>query len=222
MKIWFVILVLLLPSLVYAHPNLKLEKKFNLSKPFQVEKGKKLFLENGCTMCHGKDGSGTGPMAGSLKNKPRNFRDYSEMQRMPDIRMEQAIRQGLEGTAMPAFPNFSEEEVGALVAYLHSILSDSHTTIDLCLYETAMLNINGVPEGFRVELDEPEKLQYSIENGRIRVNIRNWGKFLGKKSWRAHFRIMSGERIHSLITVRIKPCMNQLEQLVKTLPCDKH
>ncbi len=44
-------------------------------------------------------------MADNLKNKPRNFKDYSEMHRMPDVRIEQAIREGHAGTAKPAFPD---------------------------------------------------------------------------------------------------------------------
>lgn len=213
---------LFLPAGVFAHPNLEFEKPFKLAEPFQVEKGKKLFQDNGCTMCHGEDGSGNGPMAQSLKNKPRNFRDYSVMQRMPDIRMEQAIRQGLEGTAMPAFTDFTDEEVASLVAYLHSILSDSHTILDMCLYKIGVLDTRGLPAGFSVKLDEPERFRYSIKDGRLLVAIRNWGKFLQKKSWRGHFRIMDGDRIYSLVTVRIKPCLGRLEQLVKSLPCGKH
>lgn len=215
MKYFFFALVICLPALSQAAPSLQSEHR--LGELFQPEKGKELFQNNGCTMCHGEDGSGKGPMATSLKNQPRNFRDYEEMRRMPDIRMEQAISKGLEGTAMPAFPGFSQEELEALTTYLHSILSDSHTTVDMCLYETAILDTDKAPENFRVEVDEPERVEALAEGKKIHITIKNWGKFLGKKSWRTHVRIMQGNRIFSLVRVKVRPCLNNLEKLVKSL-----
>ncbi len=89
----------------------------------------------------------------------------------------------------------------------------------MCLYETVVLDANTAPRGFRVEVDEPERLEFRKKGTQIHVQVKNWGQFLEKKSWRTHLRVLKGDRIHSLVTVKIKPCLNNLEQLVKSLPC---
>ena len=68
----------------------------------------------------------TGLWPTSFKTKPRDFREYDEMKSMPTIRMEQAIHEGLKGTAMPSFSKFSESQTEALTNYLRSLLADSY------------------------------------------------------------------------------------------------
>lgn len=211
----------LLPFLLFmatnAHAIPLLKSTHELGSPFKPAKGKELFEINGCALCHGEDGSGDGPMADNLKNKPRNFRDYHEMSRMPDVRMEQAIREGLQGTAMPAFPDLSQQDIEALVAYLRSFLVDSESVVTMCLYETAVLDAQKAPAKFRVEVDEPEKVEAETKNKKVHIRIKNWGKFLEKKSWRTHVRLMKDERIFSLVTIKVKPCLDNIEELVKSL-----
>ncbi len=216
-KCWVLLLVLLVPVSASGHSQPPLKKIYKLADKYEVKKGRELFQNNGCAMCHGEDGSGNGPMASSLKNHPRDFHDYNEMHRMPDVRIEQAIREGLEGTAMPAFPDFSENELIELTHYLRSFLIDSYTAVDICLYETSILEAKSIPKGFHVEVDEPERLEFKQKGSQIVFNIKNWGKFLGKKSWRTHLRIMKDDRIVSLVSVKVKPCLGKLEELVKSL-----
>ncbi|QPJ63610.1 MAG: cytochrome c [Candidatus Nitronauta litoralis] len=214
---WILLLILLFPVSANAHNKPLLKKVYKLAEKFEVKRGKELFQKNGCAMCHGEDGSGNGPMASSLKNHPRNFQNYYEMHRMPDVRIEQAIREGLEGTAMPAFPDFSDKELIDLTQYLRSFMIDSYTTVDICLYEKSVLEASGAPQGYHVEVDEPERLEFKKRGDKITFQIKNWGKFLGKKSWRTHLRIMKGERIVSLVSIKVKPCLGKIEQLVKSL-----
>ncbi len=216
-KLWLLAIILLIPVSVSAHSKPPTQKVYELADTFKVDTGKKLFQENGCAMCHGENGEGNGPMAESLKNKPRDFHDYYEMHRMPDVRIEQAIREGLEGTGMPSFPHLSQGDLESLTSYLRSFMIDSYTVVPMCLYETSVLETKKLPKSFRVEVDEPERVEFKKKGSRIHIKIKNWGQFLGKKSWRSHLRIMDGDRIVSLVSIKVKPCLGKLEELVKTL-----
>ena len=130
----FILIILFLPSIALAAPVF--EKFTTLPDPISIEEGKKLYQENGCALCHGDQGGGDGPLASGLKNKPRDFTDYDEMKRMPTLRMEQAIHDGLQGTAMPTFSQFSESQTEALTNYLRSFLLDSYVDLKMCAFQT--------------------------------------------------------------------------------------
>lgn len=72
----------------------------------QEERGQRLFMEH-CNQCHPGGAAGLGP---AINNKP-----------LPGAAMHLQIRKGV-GT-MPAFPDsmLSDEQVGAIVAYLNKL-----------------------------------------------------------------------------------------------------
>ncbi|MBI1859958.1 MAG: cytochrome c, partial [Deltaproteobacteria bacterium] len=69
--------------------------------------GQKKYLQN-CAQCHGVTGHGDGPAGGSLDPKPADFQSV-RMSKMTPFNIFNAIRLGVPGTAMAAFP-FSDEE----------------------------------------------------------------------------------------------------------------
>ncbi|MEM7357240.1 MAG: c-type cytochrome, partial [Acidobacteriota bacterium] len=82
-----------------------------------------------CGHCHGDEGDGLGVAASRLKPKPRDFTSGKYKIRMTttgniptDDDLVNAIRKGLYGTSMPAFPEtfLSDAEVDAVVAYIKS------------------------------------------------------------------------------------------------------
>ncbi len=80
-----------------------------------------------CAHCHGDAGDGQGVAASRLKPKPRDFTSGKYKIRMTttgniplDSDLTRAIRLGLYGTSMPAFPDayLSDAEVEAVVEYI--------------------------------------------------------------------------------------------------------
>jgi len=88
-----------------------------------------------CVGCHGEKGDGKGPAEPFLSPKPRDFRvgrikyaavPSGELPRDDDY--SRVIRNGLQGTAMPAFPFLAHDEVAALIAYVKNFRPDkAHT-----------------------------------------------------------------------------------------------
>ena len=78
-----------------------------------------------CAKCHGADGRGDGPSAGSLATKPQDYTDCAAMQKISDDTMFKVIKGGgasvgLPGD-MPAWSDgLSDPEIHDLVAYLRT------------------------------------------------------------------------------------------------------
>ncbi len=82
-----------------------------------------------CGHCHGEEGDGKGVAASRLNPKPRDFTSGKYKVRMTttgniptDADLTRAIRKGLPGTSMPAFPPsyLSDAEVAAVVEHVKS------------------------------------------------------------------------------------------------------
>lgn len=92
-----------------------------------VSSGQRVY-EVYCIGCHGENGDGNGTAAEFLVVKPRNFVNgdfkffhYGEAGPYPtDASLTLTIRNGLPGSAMPAFPLLSEQEVSDVRSYLKS------------------------------------------------------------------------------------------------------
>ncbi|MBI2504074.1 MAG: c-type cytochrome [Candidatus Latescibacteria bacterium] len=91
--------------------------------PQLVEKGKQTYQQL-CAPCHGATGQGDGAAAYLLYPKPRNFakaqyRLVSTWEQVPtDEDLFSVITRGMPGSAMPSWPNLSEETRWGLVHYL--------------------------------------------------------------------------------------------------------
>ncbi len=210
-----ILVLIFIPLTVFAAPVL--EKFTTLPAPLSFEEGKSLFQENNCALCHGDQGLGDGPLANGLQTKPRNFRDYDEMKRMPTIRMEQAIHEGLQGTAMPSFSHFSESQTEALTNYLRSFLADSYADLKMCSYQTFHIDAKKLDFPFSVEVDEPEEFEAEVHEKTISFRGKNWTELLDRKTQRTHFRVMQDDHIVVLISVKIHRCIQDLKDLLKTI-----
>lgn len=91
----------------------------------KVSNGQHVY-ETYCIGCHGPKGDGNGTAAAQLIIKPRNFVDgafkfyhFGEAGPLPtDASLAMTIRNGVPGSAMPAFPLLSEQEVIDVRSYV--------------------------------------------------------------------------------------------------------
>jgi len=96
-----------------------------------LEKGKKVYFKR-CVWCHGVEGAGDGPAAERLFTKPRNFlagtfkiRVTDSGQLPTDADLVKTVKNGLPGSAMPAWGEFlKEDEILAVVQFVKSLVED--------------------------------------------------------------------------------------------------
>jgi mono/diheme cytochrome c family protein len=103
---------------------------YSLKNPLQptqqnLDLGKSLFRVDAqptaCKVCHGLTGNGLGMMAQGLNPAPRNFTCAETMKEITDGQMFWVIKNGSQGTGMPAFPELSEQQVWLLVLHLRRL-----------------------------------------------------------------------------------------------------
>lgn len=95
------------------------------AEPTGLSQGRTLY-EQECSVCHGVEGDGKGPLATALFPRPRNFtmglfryRSTATGQLPTDQDLYRSISRGLPGTAMPAWGQFfRREEIEGVIAYL--------------------------------------------------------------------------------------------------------
>jgi cytochrome c oxidase cbb3-type subunit III len=81
------------------------------------QRGQVLFQAN-CAFCHGADGTGKNWIGQFMEPKARDLTQYTP-QTMPAARLEQVVRDGLEGTSMPAWKHvLAPAEIDAVGAYV--------------------------------------------------------------------------------------------------------
>jgi cytochrome c553 len=103
---------------------------FNLENPLKptqknLDAGESLFRvgaqPTACKVCHGVTGNGMGMMAPGLNPSPRNFTCTETMKDIPDGQMYWVIKNGSQGTGMPAFSELTEKQVWLLVLHLRRL-----------------------------------------------------------------------------------------------------
>ncbi len=100
-------------------------------KKDMLEAGKKVYFKR-CVWCHGVEGGGDGPSADRLFTRPRNFIQGTFKIRTTDsgeLPMEadliKTVKNGLQGSAMPAWGEFlSENEIVSVVQFVKSLVQD--------------------------------------------------------------------------------------------------
>ncbi|SMO82713.1 FTR1 family protein [Fodinibius sediminis] len=106
--------------------------------------GKQVF-EKRCQSCHGAAGLGDGPLAAGLNPPPTNFQESANADNMSPLQAYNTTRLGLEGTAMRAFSELSDQQVWDVAFYINALnykreVPDSiQTTIMQALADTASL-----------------------------------------------------------------------------------
>jgi mono/diheme cytochrome c family protein len=96
----------------------------------QRESGRKLYVKY-CSQCHGEKGDGEGYAAPHLRPKPRNFTTGKfKIRTTPNGALPthqdlvNIIKRGMPYTSMPAWPNFSEQELSDLAYFITTFSPD--------------------------------------------------------------------------------------------------
>jgi hypothetical protein len=213
LKIFFAVLFsLFLVSEAFAVKSYKGYSK--LPAPLAATKGESIYKESDCSMCHGEMGDGEGFLAAGLQPKPRDFTDFMQMNTVPDMAMINAIRDGLPGTAMPAHPDFNDEQIEELILYLRSLLAETYLTLNVCLSKSHVvdtgdsgLNLND----FRIIVDNPELINVEKDgkllNISTKVKLDTIKALLEKRVTRTHIKLVEKDSTVSIISVRVHRCL---------------
>jgi mono/diheme cytochrome c family protein len=123
--------VMLMAFCLLASPAAAAEQPADPVKKELLEKGKKVYYKR-CVWCHGVEGGGDGPSADRLFTRPRNFiqgtfkirhTDSGELPLEEDL--IRTVKNGLPGSAMPAWGEFlSEDEIVAVVNFVKTLVQD--------------------------------------------------------------------------------------------------
>ena len=102
-------------------------KYFGLKNPLEptekrMKKGEVLYMDTAqpmqCLHCHGARGDGTGELGLQADPPARNFTCAETMKSISDGQMFWAIKNGIEGTAMPAYPDLADWQIWVLIHYV--------------------------------------------------------------------------------------------------------
>ena len=102
-------------------------KYFGLKNPLEatekrIKKGEVLYMDTAkpmqCFHCHGARGDGTGELGLQADPPARNFTCAETMKNISDGQMFWAIKNGIEGTAMPAYPDLADWQIRVLIHYV--------------------------------------------------------------------------------------------------------
>jgi mono/diheme cytochrome c family protein len=74
-----------------------------------------------CAKCHGYKGDGLGPMANMFSPPPRDFTCAEVVKGIPEGQLFWIIKNGSDGTSMPAFDQLDDNQIWQLVAYINEL-----------------------------------------------------------------------------------------------------
>jgi high-affinity iron transporter len=87
-----------------------------------LEAGKELYGNN-CSQCHGVSGAGDGPLATGLNPPPTKLIDPDFYSGLSPFKVHNTMTFGISGTAMPSFPQISDDKKWDVAFYVLSLAS---------------------------------------------------------------------------------------------------
>jgi cytochrome c oxidase cbb3-type subunit III len=90
------------------------------SSPAARERGRQAFAAS-CALCHGAAADGQGVRRSAFTHPPRDFTDPAWRRSVTPELVFARIRDGVPGTAMPAWRSLGDQTVADLTAYVLSV-----------------------------------------------------------------------------------------------------
>ncbi|MDO6445655.1 cytochrome c/FTR1 family iron permease [Colwellia sp. 1_MG-2023] len=135
-------------SLLAMMPELPLPKRL-LSKEATFS-----LFENNCASCHGISGQGNGVLASGLEPAPTDFTDKTRAENRSLLGLFDAISNGLDDTAMPAFTQLKEQQKWSLAFYVGGLAFKSSSELTKPSQSISLQNwINYSPLKLSTETD---------------------------------------------------------------------
>ena len=143
---------------------------YYIKKKFYTEENLlegQLFFEANCTICHGREGDGTGIRAETMtQSKPRMLINLRWLNTRDDLRLLRSIKYGVPGTAMTPWGDMTTAlQRLQLVMYIHSLSSTQDRQLLLldALYETFDTMLLIIEEARSHEYTVLDKLSKEID-----------------------------------------------------------
>jgi mono/diheme cytochrome c family protein len=111
-------LLLAILSAACSRPEPAADSRF--TSPAARERGRQAFATY-CTLCHGVAGDGQGTRRSAFTHPPRDFTDQAWRQSVTPSMVFERIRDGVPGTAMPAWRSLGDQTIADLTAYVLSV-----------------------------------------------------------------------------------------------------
>ena len=93
-----------------------------------LEIGKELYSNN-CSQCHGLGGAGDGSLAKGLNPPPTKFIDPDFYSGLSPFKVHNTMTFGIAGTAMPSFPEISDDKKWDVAFYVLSLASKNEDSL---------------------------------------------------------------------------------------------
>ncbi|GAA0814646.1 cytochrome c/FTR1 family iron permease [Colwellia asteriadis] len=139
-------------SLLAMMPELPLPKRLT-SKEATFS-----LFENNCASCHGISGQGNGVLASGLEPAPTDFTDKTRAENRSLLGLFDAISNGLDDTAMPAFTQLKEQQKWSLAFYVGGLAFKSSSELTKPSQSISLQNwINYSPLKLSTETDGLKK-----------------------------------------------------------------
>lgn len=100
---------------------LELAPAVTLPEQLSTKQHVQTLYQANCAACHGEQGQGNGPLAASLDPTPIDFSDIERAENRSLVGLYDAVSNGIDGTAMTAFSQLSEQERWSLAFYVGGI-----------------------------------------------------------------------------------------------------
>ncbi len=212
MKKLIVLLVVLFTTNAYAN----IRTFGNLPEAVPTTNGEAIFQDMKCVMCHGYSGNGDGLLSKGLDPKPRNFNSWEQMLTKTNIELYDSIKNGVEGSAMPAFNYLTDSQIEDLIGYVRSFLYDAHKVITLCANQDHFIitDAQWVETNINEDWQESKNGFLSFENitGGILVKVdpiktMKYLRKINKKLVREYILIKETDGHRVLVALRISNCL---------------
>ena len=92
----------------------------------EISKGRRLYKQNGCYVCHGEQGKGDGKLAHTLDPKPRDLADAQSYRKGVELeQIMETVRKGIGvgKVVMPGYGHLSKADRRCIARYLVSLQS---------------------------------------------------------------------------------------------------